>query len=418
MIALTLPQPSRATRPAPPARWVLVLGGVLVLALGGRLIAQIEGDRGIAAVVASQDIEVSGIAVEATGKTADEARANGWAMARKQAWAQLKGPAMPDGQLESLVKSIVIESEQIGPRRYIAKLGVVFDRARAGQWVGGGEGQAANRSAPMLTLPVLYEGGVAQLYEVRGPWQAAWAQFRPGGSAIDYVRPSGGGGDSLFVTAGQPSRRSRLWWRTVLDQFDAADVIMPMASLERQWPGGPVKGTFTARYGPDNKVLASFELTAPSDDKLPAMLAQSVIRMDRIYNAAFGAGALKPDTTLNTGVPTFDPALAAAIAAADRPAQTAAPMDTPSAAASTGAAPQVESYTVQFPSPDAATVDATVAAVRGAAGVRGAATTSLAMGGTSVLRVTFAGSSDELKAALTARGFSVSGGGSTLSIRR
>ena len=78
----------------------------------------------------------------------------------------------------------------------------------------------------------------------RGDWEA-WASLRAGGSPIDYVRPTGSGGDSLILTAGQPGRRSRLWWRNVLNQFGASDVISPVARLERQWPGGPVRGTFT-----------------------------------------------------------------------------------------------------------------------------------------------------------------------------
>ena len=36
---------------------------------------------------------------------------------------------------------------------------------------------------------------------------------------------------------------------------------MPLARIERQWPGGPVKGTFTARYGPDNRFLGEYSGT-------------------------------------------------------------------------------------------------------------------------------------------------------------
>src|SRR5690606_37729206 len=140
-----------------------------------------------------------------------------------------------------------------------------------------GEG-ALSRSAPLLVLPVLHSGGVRQVFEVRNPWQRAWATFQAGASPIDYVRPVGAGGESLILTAGQAERRSRLWWRNVLDQFGAADVIIPTARLERQWPGGPVHGTFTARYGPDNRFLDSFSLTAPSEKDLPAMLDKAVLR--------------------------------------------------------------------------------------------------------------------------------------------
>jgi len=399
-------------------------GLVLAAALGAAVIAQVEGDRGIAPVASTADIEIDGIAVNTTGKTADEARRAGWREATKQAWAKAGGPEMPDGQLESLVSAVVVQSEQIGPRRYIATLGVIFDRTRAGQYIGGANA-VGMRSQPLLTVPVLYSGGAAQVFESRTPWQAAWARFHAGASAIDYVRPNGGGGDSLLITAGQVSRRSRAWWRNVLDQFGASDVIMPTARLERQWPGGPVKGSFVARYGPDNQVLESFELTATGPDKLPAMLDQAVLRMDAIYTRALVAGTLRVNPTLNADRPALSAQAAALIAAAERvsAAQEAAAANagTPEAAPTIAAAPAAEAQatiTVQFASPDARAVDAALGAVRGISGVRGAATTSLAMGGISVMRVTYAGSLDELARELRGKGYSVVAGSNALSIRR
>jgi hypothetical protein len=404
----------------------LLWGGGLVLAalLGAAVVAQIEGDRGIAPVASTADIEIDGITVNTTGKTADEARRSGWREATRQAWAKAGGPDMPDGQLEGMVSSIVVQNEQIGPRRYIATLGVIFDRTRAGQFIGG-PNAVGMRSQPLLTIPVLHSGGVAQVYEARTPWQAAWAQFHAGASAIDYVRPNGGGGDSLLLTAGQVSRRSRAWWRTVLDQFGASDVIMPTARLERQWPGGPVKGTFTARYGPDNEVLESFELTASGPDKLPAMLGQAVQRMDAIYTRALVDGRLKVNPTLNADRPALSAQAAAILAAADRVSAqqeaAAAASESPQAAPTGGAAPAAEggaTYTVQFASPDARAVDAALGAVRGIAGVRGAATSSLAMGGVSVMRVSYGGSLEDLAKELRGRGYTVVVGPGALSIRR
>ena len=63
----------------------------------------------------------------------------------------------------------------------------------------------------------------------------------------------------------------------MLDQFEAADVLIPVARLERQWPGGPVRGTFTARYGPDNRMLESFTLTANSEETVPQMLNTALV---------------------------------------------------------------------------------------------------------------------------------------------
>lgn len=427
MVSLDSSLSARKWRPQPALRLGLgvALAGAIAVAMIGpaRLIAQIEGDRGIAPVASTADIEVDNIAVNTTGKTAEEARRNGWREATRQAWAKAGGPTMPDGDLEALVSSIVVQQEQIGPHRYIATLGVIFDRSRAARFVGDGTA-VGTRSEPLLMLPVLYSGGVAQIYEVRTPWQAAWARFHAGASPVDYVRPNGGGGDSLLLTAGQVTRRSRSWWRNILDQFGASDVIMPVARLERGWPGGPVQGTFTARYGPDFRVLGSFQLTASGPDKLPAMLDAAVVRMDRMYSDAVTAGTLRVDPTLNGERLTLDPAVQALLAAANQVtlAQDSAAVISPAEDATPiVAAPVTEagsSYTVQFASPDARAVDAALAAVRGLPGTRAAATTSLAMGGTSVMRVTFAGGLDELAAALRARGYTVAIGNGALSIRR
>ena len=395
-----------------------------------RLLAQIEGERGIAPVATSTDIHVTGVEVDTTGETGVEAREKGWDEAKAKAWARIGGPKMSDGQLDSMVLAIVIEEEKAGPRRYVARLGVIFDRSKAVGYVGSGGGAIARQhSAPMLVIPVLYSGGVRQAFEVQGPWQRAWATFQAAGSPVNYVRPTGAGGESLILNAGQTGRRSRIWWRTVLNQFEAADVLMPVARLERQWPGGPVKGRFTARYGPDNRYLQTFEKTAESEREVPLMLAEAVVQMDRLYRDALGRGLLRPDPTLNAGEAAFDAALAQlrakllgeqrAEAASEEPTERASSGDTPGA--TDQPAPSVattSTFTVQFASPDAAAVDAALSAVRGAAGVSSAATTSLAIGGTSVMRVTFAGDAAALASAISARGWSASASGNTITMSR
>ncbi|MEZ5693256.1 MAG: heavy-metal-associated domain-containing protein [Altererythrobacter sp.] len=425
----SFPLPTLGRRPLI-AGLLLFVAIIAALLLARSPIAQVEGDRGIAAIAGSSDVEVSGIKVDARGDNAQDARENGWREAQKKAWAQLKGPSLPDNQISSLVSAVVIEHEQIGPRRYIATLGVIFDRSRAARYLGG-EAQKS-RSAPMLLVPVTISGGTELIYERRNPWQRAWAEFNPGNSRIDYVRPSGAGGDSLLMTFGQTTRRSRTWWRNVLDEFEAGDVLVPIARLTYQYPGGPVKGEFTARYGPDNSYLDSFTLEAANPGELPKMLNQAVRKFDGIFEAALAGGKLKPDSTLSVGLSGTDPALqrlieigravearenaaraaAAAEARGEAPPVIEVPTATPTAAA------VVNSYVVQFASPDAGSIDATLAAVRSTSGVRGAATSSLAIGGTSVMRVSYGGSLAELAAALRARGFNVNQGSNALAISR
>ncbi|MGX7952154.1 heavy-metal-associated domain-containing protein [Tsuneonella sp. HG249] len=407
---------------------IAALAAAAFLVLGGRaLVAQIGGDRGIAAVAASGDIQVGGIEVDVTAKSAEEARDEGWREAMRLAWKKIDGPAIPDGQLYSMVSSVVIEHEQLGPNRYIARLGVVFDRSRAGGLLG--RGGDVEHSAPLLLLPVTFSAGTQTVYEMRNPWQRAWAEYQPGASRIDYVRPTGAGGDSLLLTAGQITRRSRTWWRNVLDQFGASDVLIAIADLRHQYPGGPVRGQFTARYGPDNTYLGSFTLAAPNQEALPAMLDQAVLRFNAIYERALSEGKLKPDPTLNLGGLQIDPAIqrlidmARAADAQERAARAAADAAdragaTPSPEASPTPEPAIATYTIQFATPTAAVFDATLVAVRGTARVQAAAATSTAIGGTSVMIVNFAGSSADLAAALRSRGFNVRQSGNALAISR
>ena len=401
--------------------------GIALALLGGTyaiVLAQVGGDRGIAPTAASADIEVRDIEVDVLADSGEEAREEAWQTAQREAWKKIDGPPLSDGQLTSMVSSIVIQKERIGPKRYVATLGVVFDRQRAGRYLGGLE--QTSSSAPMMLIPVTASAGTYTVFETRNPWQRAWAEFNPGRSRIDYVRPTGSGGDSLLITYGQSNRRSRAWWNSTLDQYGAADVLIPIARLDYQFPGGPVKGTFTARYGPDSKVLESFELEAQSGAELPQMLATAVGRMDGIFQKALESGLLRPDPTLQLGGSgAIDPAIQRLIeigrAMREREAAAAAaPVAGPSgdepAAADTSAV--VRSFTVQFASPDAQAFDAALSGVRGASGVRGVAVTSTAMGGTSVMNVTFAGTIEELAAALRSRGFNVNQGAGALSISR
>jgi hypothetical protein len=383
-------------------------------------------DRGIIPVASSEDIEVHGIKVDVEGKSPEDARLNGWREAQKLAWEKLGGPKIPDSQIESMVSAIIVEQERLGPRRYIATLGVIFDRARAGGLLGG-EGEV-RRSAPMLTLPVLISGGTGTMFEVKNPWQRAWAEYQFGASAIDYVRPAGSGGESLLLTYGQTGRRSRAWWNDILDQFGAADVLIPIANLTYSYPGGPVEGRFTARYGPDSRYLGGFTLRARDPAQVPTMMTMAVQRFDVLFTRALADGRLRPDPTLTLDAVSIPDQVRALIEAARRAEDAAAaagevvPTETgrgtPSATASADVPVALGTYTVQVATPNAASVDSALGSVRGAPGVRGASTSSIAIGGTSVLSVTYLGDLNGLANALRAAGWQVTVGSNALAITR
>lgn len=380
---------------------------------GGTVLAQIEGQpRGLAPVDNGGSYEVTGVAVDVSGKTPEAARLGGWRIAQRKGWAMLaqrlgrSGTGASDGLLDSLVSGIVVENEQIGPTRYVAKLGILFDRVRAASVLG--VSAYADRSPPMLVMPLQISGGASQMFEARTPWQQAWARFRTGNSSIDYIRPSGTGTDPLLLNAGQINRRSRGWWRTILDQYGASDLLIPVVRLYRQWPGGPVIGVFEARHGPDNDLLGTITLRVGSTDGLNQLLDTGVARLDGLYQRALASGSLHPDASLNP-----PPKPAAVIDDTGPGEEPIAGLDAAIATSGAGIA-----VSLQYDAPSASAVANAESLIRSIPGVVRAGTTSLALGGVSIMAVTFDGDPDQLRRALEQRGFQVSGSGTTLRIRR
>jgi hypothetical protein len=283
---------------------------------------------------------------------------------------------------------------------------VLFSRGKIGGMLGvTGEG---TRSSPMIVIPIQWSGGAGVTFEQKTAWADAWSRFRAGDSAVDYVRPIGTGPDSLLLNEGQIGRRDRGWWRSVLDQYAASDVLTPVVTLSRQWPDGPVIGTFEARHGADNYLLARFTLRVESEDGLSALLDAGVKRLDTIYQNALKGGGL-----------AYDPSLAYIAPPMPTPTATPEPTEVPTNVVATetptaGNAP----LTIQFDTPTAAAVSSIESAVRGVPGVSGASTTSMAIGGVSVMRLNFSGDPDFLRTSLQSRGFQVGRSGNTLRIRR
>ena len=274
--------------------------------------AQLErpDERGVPPIDGSGSYEVSGVKVDVAARTSEQARSGGWREAQRKGWKMLwarvngkpveNAPGLPDSTLDSISGGIVVEHEQIGPNRYIASLGVLFDRARAGELLG--VKGAMRRPAPMLVIPVQWTGGTPVSFESRTEWQKAWARFRSSNSPIDYVRVSGTGADPVLLNAAQTRRPGRGWWRMLLDQYGAADIVVPELILFRQWPGGPVIGRFVARHGPDATVIDQFTLTADtSGGTRPSFTNAPAADEGRRLYEYFVAQARKSHPAVQTG---------------------------------------------------------------------------------------------------------------------
>jgi len=387
----------------------IIVAALLALAgLGGALVAQMEsGERGILPIDSSGTLEITGIQVDVGGKDADSARYAGWRIAQREGfkalWAKTnkrpasEAPNLSDSTLDGLVSSIVVEREQIGPNRYIATLGVLFDRARAGELLGFA-GQVS-RSAPMLLIPVLVSGGTATSVELRNSWQRAWAQFRTSQSPIDYVRVSGLGVDPLLVNAAQTRRPGRGWWRNILDLYGAANVLVAEVRLDRLYPGGPSKALFVGKFGPDGQTLGSFELTAKDSNDLPRMMSEGVQRMDDLFAQGLAAGIVRgdPDLIIQPPPPAEEEEVEEILTS-----------------------PIIQPTVVQVlvnERGDAGAVAQSVAQIRGLAGVIWVTQATLPSGGAN-LSVNFRGDASALGSLLSSRGWAVTNRGGVLYVTR
>ena len=378
---------------------------IALAALGGTVLAQMEsGERGIAPIDSSGTLEVTGIHVDVGAKDAASARFAGWRIAQREGfkalWAKQhnrpasEAPKLSDSTLDGLVSSIIIDRESIGPNRYIADLGILFDRARAGELLGfAGE---IRRSAPMLLIPVMISGGTATSVETRNPWQRAWAQFRTSQSSVDYVRISGSGVDPLLVNAAQTRRPGRGWWRNIIDLYGAADILVAEVSLKRLYPGGPAYARFIGRHGPDGEILGGFDLKAKDSADIARMMAEGVQRMDDLFARALAAGELRRDPSLIIVEPP--PPVEDELA-------TVQPLVT---------AP-IKRIQLQILTRDDAGLANVTAALRSVAGIEGIGSLG-GQSGWSLLMVNFRGDNAALAAQLRARGWSVSDVGGTLRI--
>ena len=139
------------------------------------------------------------------------------------------------------------------------------------------------------------------------------------------------------------------------------------------------------------------------------MLDEGAKRIDTLYTGALNDGRLRPDPSLIIEEPV-DPATLEIENAVEAPIEA---IDVPVAGVST-----TGSFTIQYDTPDVSSVGAGESAVRSIPGVRSASTSSLALGGTSVMQVGYDGSIDMLRTGLQARGYQVAVAGTTLRITR
>jgi hypothetical protein len=176
--------------------------------------------------------------------------------------------------------------------------------------------------------------------------------------------------------------------------YGAQDILVAEVQLQRVYPGGPARGRFIARHGPDNEVLGAFTLMAPNSEAIPAMMAQGALRIDTIFAQALADGRLSRDPSLNLPPP---------------PVQEAPVLAPPPKAANI-----VNAYQVQVIGNDVTVYNFAMAHLRTLGGVESATPQQINPNGTSYVLVAYHGTIAQLAAALSARGWIVDFSGTVI----
>ncbi len=350
------------------------------------------------AIGGGSGLVVGGIEVDVAGKSAIEARLNGWREAQREAWPALwsrmsglaaeSAPRLSDSALDSMVSAIEIEREQIGPTRYVARLAVIFDRGRASSYLGRFSNLVT--SPPYLLLPVFQDAATRMAHEPDSPWLQAWARLRAGESPIDYIRIQPTPGDTILLNAWAAQRRHLFLWQALVDRYQVADVMIPELILERSWAGGPATGLLIVRFGPTGRELGRVRISHPSGD-IAALADRAVREADRIYVAELRAGKLLPDPELvnldgdMTGLEDSGPLIGGTDVAA----------------------PLV--LRVRVATPDDQALQFFQRSIAGTPGVSAVRVQSLALGGESMLDISTSLDTAALRLALDARGLRLDG---------
>jgi hypothetical protein len=206
------------------------------------------------------------------------------------------------------------------------------------------------------------------------------------------------GVDPLLVNAAQTLRPGRGWWRNIVDLYGAADILVAEVLLHRLYPGGPARARFIARHGPDNAIVGGFSLSAPNSEAIPAMMTEGVRRMDELFQAAYAAGRLERDPTLD--IPEPPPLPEEEVEEPPPPVQV-----------------QGFAYQVQIAANNVNTYNFAMAHLRTLPGISQVIPQSINPSGTSYILVSYRGSAAQLSAALIARGWTSDYGGTVVRMR-
>lgn len=208
-------------------------------------VASLFGGRpGLCAETPSPQIDiftVSGIQVDATAKTAAEARQVAIAQGRAEAWRRMlekltlqqdhdRLPAYDPARAARVIEGFRVDSEKTSDVRYIGRLSYVFRPERVRQVLReAGIPFAETASKPVVVLPVWRANGTDVLWDDPNPWRAAWNAQPANRGLVPLLVPLGDLTDMSDIDAqaaiqGDVKNLARLTQR-----YDAKEALVAIA---------------------------------------------------------------------------------------------------------------------------------------------------------------------------------------------
>lgn len=231
---------------------------------------------------------VSGIAIDSTAETANEARGVALSSGQREALGRLMRrltlreyypqlPNLEDSSIASLVQGIEIQGEKTSSRRYLADLMVSFKKNEVRALLrGSGVPFSETPSRPLLVLPVYEAAGARNLWDDPNPWWAAWQARAEQESVVPFVVPVGDLTDVATIGARQALSGEAKPLAALAKRYGVEDVLVVHAVLRQDLAAGiPRLAVTLNRHGPEGSTVVVESFSGVSRTMVDVLLERA-----------------------------------------------------------------------------------------------------------------------------------------------
>jgi len=181
---------------------------------------------------------VKGIKVDATSKTASQAKIIAMKQGEIEAFSKLisrlsNSPQaqallkLPATEIGRLVRGISVAEEKTGPQRYIAELNIAFQPAAVRSLMTQFSIPFSDQqAAPVLVLPIYIENGRAILWDDPNPVKTAWRNIDTSAFLMPVILPDGGIEDIQAISADEALEGNPERLAAIKARYKVSDVLV------------------------------------------------------------------------------------------------------------------------------------------------------------------------------------------------